>query len=191
MKERTDDALIQLARAGDRPGLAAYEELVRRHQGRALRLATYLLGNDSDAADVAQEAFVRAHAALARARDDTNFGAWLRTIVTRLAFNTQRDQRARARREHGDDEGRAGLPSSTRTAVEWTLAQLAYPYREILILRFVEEMSLDEIAATLDIGLSAAKMRIARARSQFHEIYQREHATPLPFPAEPPPGDER
>lgn len=180
MTARSDEELIAVAKAGERRGLAAYEELVRRHQGRVLRLATYLLGNEADASDVAQETFLRAHASLARFQAGTSFSAWVRTIATRLCFNLRRDDRARSRREGDGDGDEARAPSSTRTAVEWTLAQLPYPYREVLLLRFVEELSLDEISATLDIGLSAAKMRLARARQSFFDVYEREHKTPVP-----------
>jgi RNA polymerase sigma-70 factor, ECF subfamily len=185
--EATDAELVRRARAGAREGLAAYEELVKRHQGRALRLASYLLGSGADAEDVAQEAFVRAYTSLPRAEEDTAFGPWLRTIVTRLCFNHRRDTKARVAKEDAAED-LAALPSSTRTAVEWTLEQLPYPYREILLLRFVEGMALEEIAATLDIGLSAAKMRLARAREKFFEVYQREHKSPPPFAAAEPAG---
>jgi len=183
MSGASEDELLALAKGRGRRALAAYGDLVRKHQGRVVRLATYLLGSDADADDIAQEAFLRAHANLARFDSGASFAAWTRTVATRLCFNQRRDRRARERREHGDDaDAPTNVPSSTRTAVEWTLAQLSYPYREVLILRFVEELSLEEIAATLDIGLSAAKMRLSRARESFHEVYQREHKTPVPFP---------
>jgi RNA polymerase sigma-70 factor, ECF subfamily len=182
--EATDQALVRLARERTKEGLAAYQELVQRHQGGALRLGAYLLGNRIDAEDVAQEAFVRAYMSLPRADESTNFGAWLRTIVTRLCFNLRRDQRARSRREQAE-EGSTRLPVSTRTAVEWTLQQLPYPYREILVLRFVEGLAIEEIATTLDLGLSAAKMRLGRARERFFEVYRREHKTPPSLPIAP------
>jgi len=53
-----------------------------------------------------------------------------------------------------------------------TLARLSYPYREILLLRHVEEMALEDIATVLDVGLSAAKMRLSRARKAFMEHYE-------------------
>ncbi len=181
MNDLDDSALVSLAREGGKPGVRAYDELVRRHQGRALRLAVYLLGDSSDGEDVAQDAFVRAYLSLPRAAPDTSFGAWLRTIVTRLSFNHRRNRKVRPTAEL-DPEAHPGgpLPSSARSAVEWTLEQLPYPYREILILRFVEGLSIEEIATTLDVGLSAAKMRLVRARERFSEVYQREHQSPPP-----------
>ena len=52
------------------------------------------------------------------------------------------------------------------------LAELPYPYREIMVLRFVEELPLKDIADVLEIGESAAKMRLARARADFQRIYE-------------------
>ncbi len=180
MNQASDDELLEIARDGGRRSLRAYEALVRRHQGRILRLATYLLSSDADAQDVAQEVFLRAHGNLARLEQGASFSAWTRLVATRLCFNLRRDRATRTRNEQADDEERSTSPSSARTAVEWTLAQLPYPYREVLILRFVEELSLEEIAETLDIGLSAAKMRLTRARQTFFDVYEREHKTPPP-----------
>jgi RNA polymerase sigma-70 factor, ECF subfamily len=187
MTELDESDLVSRARAGGKDGVRAYDELVRRHQGRALRLATYLLGDSADGEDIAQEAFVRAFTNLPRANADTSFGAWLRTIVTRLCFNQRRNRKVRATSEL-DPEQAGSLPSSTRTAVEWTLNQLSYPYREVLILRFVEGMSVEEIAETLDVGLSAAKMRLARARDKFSAIYEQEHHAPPPETVDFSPG---
>jgi len=180
MSEASDDELLDIARGGSRRSLGAYETLVRRHQGRVLRLATYLLTSDADAQDVTQEVFLRAHDNLSRLEQGSSFAAWTRVVATRLCFNLKRDRATRAHNEQADAEERSTSPSSARTAVEWTLAQLPYPYREVLILRFVEELSLEEIAETLDIGLSAAKMRLSRARQSFFEVYEREHKTPPP-----------
>ena len=180
MNEASDDELLEIARGGERHSLRAYEVLVRRHQGRVLRLATYLLSSDADAQDITQEVFLRAHDNLARLEQGASFSAWTRVVATRLCFNLRRDRATRASNEQADVEERSTSPSSARTAVEWTLAQLPYPYREVLILRFVEELSLEEIADTLDIGLSAAKMRLSRARQNFFEVYEREHKTPPP-----------
>jgi RNA polymerase sigma-70 factor, ECF subfamily len=180
MNGTSDDELLEIARDGGRRSLRAYEELVRRHQGRVLRLATYLLSSEADAQDITQEVFLRAHGNLSRLEQGSSFSAWMRVVTTRLCFNLRRDRATRARNEQGDADERVASPSSARTAVEWTLAQLPYPYREVLILRYVEELSLEEIAHTLDVGLSAAKMRLTRARQSFAEVYEREHKTPPP-----------
>ena len=53
------------------------------------------------------------------------------------------------------------------------LGELAYPYREIMVLRFVEELPIKEIARVLEIGESAAKMRLSRARAEFQRTYEK------------------
>lgn len=182
--EATDAELFGLAREDGPRAKSAYAELVLRHQSSAVRLATYLLASNAEAEDLAQEAFVRAFLRIREATPDTTFGPWLRTILTRLCFNHRRDARARQKTAGADDEpGRTNVPSSARSAVEWTLAQLSYPYREILVLRFVEEMTVLEIAEALSLGESAVKMRLTRARDRFHEVFAGEHATPKPMAA--------
>jgi RNA polymerase sigma-70 factor (ECF subfamily) len=177
LADLTDQDLFHLARQSGSQAKRAYAELVTRHQASAVRLATYLLAGSADAEDVAQDAFVRALVHVGNAADGTTFGPWLRTIVTRLCFNHRRNVRTRG--ESAEDEGwnapAPRVPSSARSAVEWTLSQLPYPYREILVLRFVEEMSVLEIGQVLGLGESAAKMRLARARERFQEIFEGEH----------------
>jgi RNA polymerase sigma-70 factor, ECF subfamily len=180
--EPSDQELFRLAQEGGARAKGAYETLVLRHQSSAVRLATYLLAGSADAEDVAQEAFVRAFVHVGKAAETTAFGPWLRTIVTRLCFNYRRDARTRGEQSDDDapDPAAPRVPSSARSAVEWTLAQLPYPYREILVLRFVEELSVLEIAEVLGLGESATKMRLTRARERFHAIFSGEHATPKP-----------
>lgn len=171
----------ELVRASQRRGLdaqLAFEQLVDRHQVWLVRLLTHLIGSQSDAEDVAQEAFVRAFLAIEECKRPEGFRAWLRVIARRLAFNHGRDARVRARYQ----ESAASLQDRTvdagggavegREILEQVLGRISYAYREIVVLRFVEELSVKELAAVLEIGESAAKMRLARARTEFERIYE-------------------
>lgn len=179
LAEASDGELFRLARDSGPQAKAAYAELVVRHQSSAVRLATYLLAGGADAEDVAQDAFVRALLHVGSAADTTAFGPWLRTIVTRLCYNHRRNVRTRGKASDEDaDVAGPRAPSSARSAVEWTLSQLPYPYREVLVLRFVEEMSILEIADAVGLGESAVKMRLARARERFQQVFSEEHSTP-------------
>lgn len=166
-------ALIEVARQGGANGRSAYETLVRRHQERAIRLLIHLLGDRGNAEDVAQEAFIRGFLALDRYRPPRRptrspFWVWYRTIATRLAFNHRRDAATRKRYERLVEATCSALMAvSDRQILERVLGQLSYPYREILVLRHVEDLSVQEVAAQLGIGLSAAKMRLLRAREAF------------------------
>lgn len=176
-----DDALLRLAATADTDGRLAFEALVRRHQAWLVRLLFFLLGRQAQAEDVAQETFVRAYLALKGGEAVKGLRPWLRTIATRLAFNLRRDAKTRQRTHEAavPDGGEPVAPgpegrASARNLLEQLLPQLSYPYREVLILRHVEELSVEEISELLGIGLSAAKMRLARAREQFMALHQKE-----------------
>ena len=172
LSELDDNQLLVLARAGDARARPAFGQLAKRHQAWLIRLLYYLLHNQSEAEDVGQETLVRAFTAISEFRGNSSFRGWLRVIATRLAFNRRRD--ARTRRRYTEELSPVGAPPAgddlrfeKREAIEATLKKLPYPYREILVLRYVEELSIARIAALLDLGQSAAKMRLSRAREQF------------------------
>ena len=170
-------ALIRRVQKGGPDGQAAFEVLVRLHQEWLVRYLCYVLRDMSAADDVAQEVLVKAYEHLPRFQATSNFRTWLRTIATRLAFNYRRDAGTRKRYEERVEV--SALPSvegsmEARDSLLKILEQLPYPYREILVLRHVEELSIEEISAALGIGNSAAKMRLKRARASFLALYEEE-----------------
>ncbi|HEY8376165.1 MAG TPA: RNA polymerase sigma factor [Nannocystis sp.] len=179
MTTEPDDAtLVRQAAQRGLAGQLAFEALVDRHQHWLVRLLTHLLGSQSDAEDVAQDAFIRAFLAIESCADGARFRAWLRVIARRLAFNHRRDARVRA---HYEEQSGASTPTAgdsmtgrlgERDLLKQVLNELAYPYREIMVLRFVEELPIKDIAEVLEIGESAAKMRLARARAEFQRVYE-------------------
>lgn len=171
LRDITEDELVRRFR--DSASAEAYSELVRRHQARIVRLVGYLLGDPGDAEDVAQEAFVRAFAARETFDRGQNFGGWLRTIATRVAFNCRRDRATRERYHAAlpaPEASSLGADAEVRDLLERVLSKLSYAYREVLVLRYVEELSLAEIGAVLNLGESATKMRLSRAREEFAAI---------------------
>jgi RNA polymerase sigma-70 factor (ECF subfamily) len=174
--EPDDSELVARAKGGGAAGRRAFGELVRRHLAWLVRLVAYFIGSHAEAEEVAQEVLLRAHAGLADFRGDASFRGWLRIIATRLSYNHTRSNTARRRREMDIGpmlaEPAPGPDLATRQALLLVLGRLPYPYREILLLRHVEEMSIREIAATLEIGESAAKMRLSRARAAFAECHE-------------------
>jgi RNA polymerase sigma-70 factor, ECF subfamily len=164
-----DGELVRRVMAGDRD---AYTVLVERHQGLLFRQA-YALVNDSDAAaDLVQDAFVRAYRDLRRCRDPERFRAWVFTIVR----NGCRDYLKNIRRRsvpwetHGAELRSAHDPHQDaeneefRRRVGEALATLPEAQREAFLLRHVEDLSYEEMAETLGAGVSALKMRVMRAR---------------------------
>ena len=178
-EEHDDGELVRRARKGGAEGGSAFSELVSRHEGAIVRLLRHLLGSLSDAEDVAQEVFVRAYKAIESVPDADTVRPWLRVVATRLAFNYKRDRKTR-RRYHDQAPLPEGVPfrPAERAHLERSLEDLSYPYREILVLRYIEELQVKEIAGLLGLGESAARMRLMRAREAFGAVYEKLLATP-------------
>ena len=173
----TEDAvLVRQAQAPGPQARGAYDRLVARHRGWVHSALLRLLVDPGLADDVAQEAFLRAWLAIGRLEAPDRFRPWLRAIVIRTASNLHRARSTRDRYELA-----APVPSgppSPREVVETgqllhrVLAELPYPHREVLVLRYLEELELAEIAARLDLGSSALKMRLKRARDAFLSLWE-------------------
>jgi RNA polymerase sigma factor (sigma-70 family) len=175
---RTEWDLISLCRAGNS---AAFEPLVREHEGRALSLATGLLGDADDAADAVQEAFVKAYRSLGRLREGSAFGPWFRTIVLNGCRDRLRSAAARRRVDWREaeigDEGRIAAAGSSDieraelvTTVQNALARLSMEHREILVLKEIEGMSYAEIARETGISPGTVASRLHHARAALRQI---------------------
>lgn len=168
-----DAALVRLVLLGDH---SAYAQLVDRHHARCLRAATHLLGDADDAEDVVQDAFVRAYTHLGSYREQDRFGAWVLRIVvnqcrTRAAKHVRQRQLqeltvSTEHRAHADDDE----ARDRRAEVAYALSQLPDEQREVIVLRFAEELRYDEIAAITGVGVSALKMRVQRACTRLRAL---------------------
>jgi RNA polymerase sigma-70 factor (ECF subfamily) len=166
-----DSELVRRARAGDE---RAYEELVRRHQDVAFRVAVLVAGNAADAQDAAQEAMVKAFYALDRFRLDAPFRPWLLRIVANEARNRRRSA---GRREHLELAVSAQLSSGDAapspeevalrherdTALLQALGRLRESDREVIAHRYLLELSEAETAAVLGCKVGTVKSRLSRA----------------------------
>ena len=177
LRDVAETELVRRFRSGGKRGDEAYSELVERHQAWLVRLVGYLLGSFTDAEDVAQEAFVRGFLHRNGLVDDHRFKAWIRVIATRVAFNARRDQATRQRYLNQIQIRESTMPDASpeaRQLLTEVLGKLPYAFREILVLRYVEELSIADIAQQLDLGESAAKMRLSRARIEFNAMRAKE-----------------
>jgi len=164
----------------------AFESLVRRHQARAVNVAWQLLGNREDALEVAQDAFVRVYQSLDGFRGNCEFTTWLYRIVVNLAHNKHRWWRRRGRAETETMDGQrqfaaptvppdvAAVQNEFNRRLSATIAALPAAFREVLVLRNVEGLSYEEIAAVLECSQGTVKSRIARAREALREIMNHE-----------------
>jgi RNA polymerase sigma-70 factor, ECF subfamily len=165
--------LIVRCRAGS---AAAFEPLVRRHEGRALVLAELLLGDADDAADAVQEAFVKAYRALGGLRPGSDFGAWFRSILRNHCLdrirsaprqrNVPLDERTADRAGWTEPMGSDAIErEQLAQRVRALLAGLSQDHREILTLKEVEGMSYAEIARAMDIPAGTVASRLYHARA--------------------------
>ena len=173
MMEEKD--LICRAARGD---AEAFRQLVEAYQTPAYRLAARMCGPDS-AEDVTQEAFLAAWRALPEFRGDCRFSTWLYRLVSNAAIDCLR--REKKHRDTGDvddlelPDGGPSLQeqaerSDTRDAVRRALDSLSPEHRQVLLLRFMQELDYGEIAQVLDISEGTVKSRINRAKSKLREV---------------------
>lgn len=158
----------------------AFEVVLRRHNQRLFRLARSLLGDEDDALDVLQEAYVTAFHRLGQLSDPAKVGAWLARIVRNQALM---HLRARWRLERLDQEEEARLTddgawlagevrapdaavldAQLAAVLESSIDGLPAPFRTVFVLRAVEGMPVEEVAALLDVPAATVKTRYFRAR---------------------------
>jgi len=155
----------------------AFAVLVRRYQGPVFRLMLRFTQNESEAEEMAQDAFVRAFERLGSYDPNRRFFTWLYT----LALNLARDRARRSTRDPvshqgpeqaGTDSRHDPLASLEAAKLLGSLKELPPKYAEALALRYIEDMSLDDVAETLGVSMSGAKMRIHRALRLLRERYR-------------------
>lgn len=171
----SDSELIASVLAGERD---YYQVLVQRYQERLFRVAFGMVMDGDTAADLVQDAFVRAYANLGRCRDPDRFNVWLLSTLRHRCLDYLRAMR---RRDVSIDDASvltasaaAGDPKledrlMLRSTLEAALAELSQSLREAFVLRHVEQLSVAEVAEVLGIGESAVKMRVMRAREQLQD----------------------
>lgn len=174
-----DPAVAIRAKRGEEQ---AFIEIVEFYYPRCMRFARNMMGNDQDAEEAVQDAFVRVHDSFPRFREDARFDPWLfRILANRCRTLLSRLRRHHALIEYGE------LPASAAAVIEdfgadWAeevrvvLDTLPAEQREAFLLRHVEDLSYEDIAAMTGVGLSALRMRVKRAcdalRARLTEVEQ-------------------
>lgn len=174
---KTDEELAaEAAREGsDGP---AFTELVGRHQERVWRVCYRLMGNDHDAGDAAQETFVGLFQNRASFAGRSKFGTWLHAIAVRTCLRLRR-ARGRRRRHEADLADRISpdaqriAPADAGQALDLAriLETLDEEDRALLVLKYSEEYSYEELADVFHLSVSACKMRVSRAREELQQRF--------------------
>lgn len=181
-------ALVQRARAGDEH---AFRAIMASHNRRLYRVARSLLQDDSEAEDVVQEAYMRAFAALGEFRGEASLATWLTRITVNEALGRKRKQRPMVGLEAVEalqessaqiipfpvmsesDPERSAARHEIRRMLEMSIDRLPEPFRLVLVMRDVDEFSIEETAALLGIRPETVKTRLHRARRMLRETLDR------------------
>lgn len=181
-----DMALARLIAGGDR---VSFEQLMRRHNRRLYRLARATLRDDAEAEDALQDAYLAAYRAMDKFRGDSTLATWLSRMVLNECLGRLRKS---VRRQNVipmvtsdemdntacDDEraspDKAAVRGEIRAMLERRLDELPEDFRVVFVLRVVEELSVEETAASLGIPEATVRSRHFRARSLLRESLARE-----------------
>jgi RNA polymerase sigma-70 factor (ECF subfamily) len=155
-----------------------FEQLLLPHLDAAYNLARWLMRSDHDAADVVQEAYLRAFRAFDQFRAAADARGWLLSIVRNACFTALRSRRCHIDAACVQDEiedrsadpvatiERRDLDEALRSAIE----QLPLPFREVFVMHELEGLRYREIAAVIDAPIGTVMSRLARARQRLQEL---------------------
>ncbi len=182
-----DAALLARLRAGD---TSAYEDLVRTYSPRMLAVTRRILNCEDDAKDAVQDAFLSAFRGLAGFEGGSLLSTWLHRIAVNAALMKLRRRKRKPERSietllpvyqedghHAENFQEWTLPADAammraeqRAVVRKCIAELPESYRTVLILRDIEELDTDEVAARLACTPNAVKVRLHRARQALRTL---------------------
>lgn len=195
IKDLTDAEVAMRIASGD---MAVLQHMMRRHNQTLYRTARSILKDDAEAEDAVQEAYVLAYRAMDRFRGDAKLSTWLIRIAVNVAIRRARKLNRSAEvidlvadptdsRETGggsleadmdepatEQPERAALRAETRRLIEDKINRLPDAFRTVFVLRAIEEMTVTEAAACLDIPEATVRTRYFRAKSLLREALARE-----------------
>ena len=169
-----DLQLLQAAQQGDQ---SAFSQLVGRYQQPLLRAMLPVTNTPEEAQDVVQDTFVQAYRNLDTFRGDSSFFTW----IYRIAFNLA-NARKRRKRPISIDTTKLSLPSSDpsaekrfegvefRSELRKAISQLSTDHQQVIILRELDELEYEEIAASLGLSVGTVRSRLHRARAQLRNL---------------------
>ncbi|HNX93170.1 MAG TPA: sigma-70 family RNA polymerase sigma factor [Syntrophomonas sp.] len=177
----SDQHLVNRTLHGD---TYAFEELVKTYQNKVYMLAYRYMGNEDDANDMAQEAFIKAYRSLRSFKGDASFGTWIYRITTNVCLDELRRRKrkitpisldeplatldgAEMEREISDQSLAADViyeKKEFNQNIQLLLDEMKPEHKTVIVLRDIMDLSYEEISSVLDCSIGTVKSRISRAR---------------------------
>ena len=189
--DASDLSLVQRVQRGDK---GAFDVLVLKYQHKVVKLVMRYVRNPAEAEDIAQDDFIKAYRALPQFRGDSAFYTWLYRIAINTAknavvardrnpvdfdldmTNTEESYEMQGRLKDSETPEALVLTDEIRTTVNAAIANLPDDLRTAIVLRELEGLSYEEIAATMDCPVGTVRSRIFRAReaidSRLREVFE-------------------
>lgn len=175
--ELSDEQLAADAAREGANGLA-FAELMHRYRDRVWKICYRLLSNEHDAHDAAQEVFVRLFFQRGKFEGRSKFSTWVHGIAIRVCLTLRRGRGRRQRHETNtysetlDQRPESGATTNEAALdLDQILETLGEEDRAMMILKYAEDYTYDELAAMFEMTPSACKMRISRARDKLQERF--------------------
>ncbi len=179
----------RLVEACQRGNLEAFDQLIQLFQNQVFGLAYHLLRDHDEAEDIAQEVFLSFFRHAAEFRFESRLGTWFYRVTVNRVKNRWKYHQRRQRDKHdsldepfseedprvvelpdpGPDPRQQAQTRELKEALERHLAELTPEFREVMVLRFGQNLSYEEIAEVLECSIGTVKSRINRARHQLRE----------------------
>ncbi|MBA1335106.1 MAG: hypothetical protein HPY66_0728 [Firmicutes bacterium] len=183
--------LVERSKEGD---LQAFEELVLMYQKQIYNLGYRMMGNEEDACDIAQEAFLRAYKSIGKFNLKSRFGTWIYRIAMNLCIDELRkrkktklypivhndnpeDKQYKLVSDAGDLPEELVEKKETRLKVQQAINRLPEDHRTMIVLRDIQGRSYQEIADIMGLNLGTVKSRISRARYNLKEEIEKQTGT--------------
>jgi len=181
LKTLSDEQLIARFQAGD---LSAFDQIVERYQGQLINFVGRLLNDRNTAEDIVQETFLRVYRNKHRYKEIARFSTWIYTIAGNLARTELRRRKIRnffSISQRGETEKDYEIPDTeinVEKSVEGSMVKdmimrevmkLPVYFREVIILRDLQDLSYEEISQILSVPLGTVKSRVNRGRTQIQK----------------------
>lgn len=183
--------LVRRAKNGD---VTAFEQLISDYQVKIYHIAFHMMGNEQDAEDAAQEAILKAYRYLGSFKEESGFYTWLYRITHNICLDMLRKRKRThthsmdlVKKDRDGQETEVQLVDDkpqpeeelmsrqVQTDMQAAIAELKEHYRTVIILRDIEGMSYEDIAAVTEISVGTVKSRLNRARESLRKIVEKKY----------------